>query len=226
MPAYVNSPNQPAILVQEGTLAYLFGTYNAHQANTKMWVTNSALTTNVATLTVQIIEGEIPLVGAYLTVTQTQAGSGAMNVNRAVITGVTINATTGAGTITYAVTSANITSVADHGTAIAEVYEIPETLVAGMSIACVFQAPKGDSQFTVPLSVLCPTMPTAATFTLMRALRNVQNEFTATTAVVTIATSAFTAGPTVLATLERGYFYAVNVSGITGTGTIVAKIGG
>jgi hypothetical protein len=230
MPNYVDSPNNPAVLAQEGTPVYLFGSYNMHQANTKMWVTNSALTSNVATITVQIIEGEIPLVGSLITVTQTQAGSGGMNVNRATITAVTINSLTGAGTITYADTHANITSVADSGTAIAEVQEIPETVANGNSIACIFQAPKGDSQFTIPLAVTFPTIPTAATVNLQMALHNVNSEFTnvATTPQIVVASGAITpgSGPVVQVTLQRGYFYRLAVSGVSGTGTIVGKIGG
>jgi hypothetical protein len=227
VPNYVDSPNNTALLVQEGTPVYLFGSYNMHQANTKMWVSNSALTSNVATITVQIIEGEIPLVGSLITVTQTQAGSGGMNVNRATITAVSITATTGQGTISYADTHANITSVADTGTAVAEVQEVPETAANGNSIACQFQAPKGDSQFTIPLAVTFPTLPTAASVSLQAALHNVNSEFTNVgSALVTVASSAYTAGPFAQVTLQRGYFYRFAVSGVSGSGTIVAKIGG
>lgn len=226
MPAYVDSPFSPAILIQEGVPTYLFGSYNMHQANTKMWVTNSALTTNVATLTVQIIEGEIPTVGSLISVQQTQAGSAAFNVNRAVITSVTINAATGAGTITFALTHANVTSVADSGTAIAEVPEVPETLANGNSIAGIFQAPKGDAQFTVPLAVTFPTLPTAVSVDLQAALHNVNSEFTKVATVVVVAASAYTSGPFAQATLQRGYFYRFAVTGLSGTGTIVGKIGG
>jgi hypothetical protein len=191
-----------------------------------MYITNSALTTNVATITVQITEGEIPTVGSLITVTQTQAGSGGMNVNRAAITAVAINAQTGAGTISYADTHANITTVADSGSAIAEVPEVPETLANGNSIACVFQAPKGDSQFTVPLSVTFPTLPTAASVDLQAALHNINSEFTKVATVVAVATSNYTAGPFAQVTLQRGYFYRLAVSGVSGVGTIVGKIGG
>jgi hypothetical protein len=175
---------------------------------------------------VQITEGEIPTVGSLITVTQTQAGSGGMNVNRATITAVAINAQTGAGTISYADTHANITTVADSGSAIAEVPEVPETAANGNSIACVFQAPKGDSQFTVPLSVTFPTLPTAASVDLQAALHNINSEFTKVATVVTVATSAYTAGPFAQVTLQRGYFYRLAVSGVSGVGTIVGKIGG
>lgn len=227
MPLYANNPFTPPQLVQKGVPAYLLGTYNFHQANTKMQVSNSALTSNVATVTGQIVEGEVPLVGSYISISQTQAGTGAFNVSRAIVTAVSFN-NSGFGTVTFALTHANVTSVADTGTAIVEVPEVGETMVPGMSIACCMQAPEGDSQFTVPFALTFPsgTLPTAVTGTLMRSIRNIQSEFTATTAIVTIAASAYTTGPVVQATLERGYFYAVNISGITGTGVVVAKVGG
>lgn len=94
MPAYANNPFTPPQLVQKGVPCYLLGSLNFHQANTRMLVTNSALTSNVATLTVQIVEGEIPAIGSLISVQQTQAGSGAFNVSRAAITAVSITAAT------------------------------------------------------------------------------------------------------------------------------------
>lgn len=226
MPNYVDSPNIPAVFVQEGVSAYLFGSYNYKQGPTVMYVTNSALTTNVATLSVQITAGEVPTVGSLITVTQTQAGTGGMNVNRATITAVSISTATGAGTISYAQTHANITTVADTGSAIVEVPEVAETLANGNSIACAFQSPRGDNQFTVPVSVTFPTLPTAASVDLQAALRNVNSEFTKVATVVTVASSAYTAGPFNQVTLQRGYFYRLAVSGVSGSGTIVGKIGG
>jgi hypothetical protein len=91
------------------------------------------------------------------------------------------------------------------------------------------QAPSGDSQFTLPFAVTFTTLPTAATVTLQRALNgHNENEWTPTAAVVTVAAGAYTAGPVIEATLERGYVYRALVSGLTaGPGTgIVAKIGG
>jgi hypothetical protein len=228
MPAYQNNPFQRPVLVTKGVPCYLFGTYDFKVGNTRAALTNSALTSNVATVTVQIIEGPLPVVGGLISIVNSTAGSAVLNVNRAVITGVNINTTTNAGTITFALTNANITSVADAGTVVVEPAEVAETLVAGASIPCVIQAPEGDSQFTVPFAVTFPTIPTAATVTLQRAISvaTVISEWTNTAAVVTVAASAYTTGPVVLATLERGYAYRAFVSGITGTGQIVCKVGG
>lgn len=226
MPAYSNNPFAKVALLQKGVPAYLFGSFSQQVGNTQAAVTNSALTTNVATVTVQIITGPLPLVGQYISIVNSTAGSAALNVSRAIITGVTINSATGVGTITFALTNANITSVADTGSVIVESAEVGETLAAGASVACVIQAPEGDSQFTVPMAVtLTGALPTAVTVTLQKAIKNIAAEFTNTTAVVTIAASAYTTGPVVEATLERGYVYRALVSGITGTGSLVVKLG-
>lgn len=226
MPAYVNSPFQVPLYVQPGVASYLFGSYNNHQGNTVMNVSQVALASNVATVTGQIISGEVPAVGSLISVRQTVTGSGEFNVNRATVTAVSIN-NNGFGTISYALTGGNVSATADFGTAIVEAPEIPETLVAGTSIACVFQAPYGDGQYSVPVSVTFPTMPSAVSVSLQAALHNIDSEFTSMNpAVSTVVSGAYTIGPYSSAALQRGYFYRLIVSGITGTGTILAKIGG
>ncbi|SRR6266567_704306 len=227
MPAYLNSPFANVPLAVRGVPTYLLGSYNMHQANTRMLVSNVALTTNVATLTVQITEGEIPLVGAFVSVQQTQSTSGLFNVNRVALTAVSITAATGTGTISFALTHADVTSGADTGAAIAEVPEIGEVPAAIASIAVCVQPPPGLDQFTVATAVTFKTLPTAITVKLQRAIRNVDSEFTDIGNAAVVAATAYTTGPVAEFTLERGYFYRFNASGLTlGSGAgIVAKIG-
>lgn len=227
MPAYVNSPFSQQPLNMKGVPTYLWGYFDQRIGNTNAYVTNTALTSDVATVTLQILNGPMPVVGAPISIINSKNGSAIFNVARALITAVDINADTGAGTVTFALTGSNVASAADQGTVIIENAEIPETLAEGASIAAAFQVPDSDSQYTVPVSVTFPTMPTAATVTLQRAVvgRDLL-EWTDTTAVVTVAASAYTAGPMVEATLERGYLYRFLVSGVTGSGTILARLGG
>lgn len=231
MPAYQNNPFQNSLLLARGVPTYLFGSYNMHQGNTIMRVSNVALTSNVATLTVQITAGEVPKVNSLISVQQTASTSGLFNVNRAVVTAATID-NNGAGTVTFALTHADVVTAADFGTAVVEVPEVGETPAAGASIAaCAAGGPCDGSQFTVPLAVTFSggVLPTGITATLQVALRNVDAEFTNTSTSVVVATAAYTAGhgPVVEATLEHGYFYRVLVSGLTlGSATgIVAKLG-
>jgi hypothetical protein len=225
LPSYVDSPFQVPILAQKGVATYLFGSYNYRQAHTKAWLTNVALTTNVATVTVQIVEGEIPLVGSLISISNSSSTSGTFNVKRAVVTGATI-AGDGTGTITFALTHADIASAADTGTVIVEVPEIGETIAAGASIPCLIQAPEGDSQFTVETAVTCSTMPTGLTVVLQKAIHDRDAEYTTVGNAAVIAASAFTTGPVAHFTLERGHFYRFLASGLSGSGKIVAKIGG
>lgn len=119
MPAYSNDPTVAVALALPGTPVYVWGSLSDRIAPTKMTISNVALTSNVATLTVQVIEGNIPAVGQLVTVHGTQTSSGAFNVTAQTITGVSINAVSGAGTITFALTHANISSTPDSGLAIA-----------------------------------------------------------------------------------------------------------
>lgn len=226
MPQYVNSPFQVPKLLQKGVPLYLFGSFNSLVGNTNLALTNVALTSNIATVTVQIVNGPMPVVGGLITIINSTASSGVFNVNRAVITGVTIDSATGVGTITFALTNANVSSTANAGTVVVEPAEVGETLnsTTGASMACVVQAPEGDSQFTLSMAVMV-TGITSGTFTLQRAIRNNDAEYTNTGVVVTYSGGAYVAGPVVEATLERGYCYRVKPSGVAGTGTVIAKVG-
>lgn len=231
MPAYINSPFSVPQLVQKGVPCYLFGSYNFHQGLTLMYVSNVALTTNVATLTVQIYGGEVPKVGSLISVLQTQSTTGLFNVSRVPLTGVTINLVTGAGTVTFALTHANVTTAADTGSAIVEVPEVGDTLANGSSVSCCIQAPEGDSQFTVPVAVTFPggVLPTAVTVHLQVAIRDTDAEYTNCDATGTVvAGGVYTSGPVNQVTLQRGYSYRLNVSGLTvGSATgIIGKLGG
>lgn len=226
MPTY-NSPITPPKLLMKGVPCYLMGSYSQQVGVGNYYVTNVALTSNVATVAVQNLNGPLPVVGGLISITGTTSTSGLFNVTRAVITGTTVSASTGAGNITFALTHANVTSAADSGTVIIEPNEVGEALANGKSIPCCIQAPDDDSQFTAPFSAYCPSMPTAATITLQVAIRDVDAEYTNTTSVVTIAGGAYTAGPVVEATLQRGYFYRAIISGVSGgsSPTLVAKVG-
>ena len=194
-------------------------------------VTTTVTSANsLGAVTVQINQGPIPLVGDLLTVINTAQQTGLFNVTRAVITATNIGAATGTGTISYALTGSNQSVTADPGSFISEPGESAEALTTNtFSVPVTVQAPQGDSQFTLPLAVTFPgnVLPTAVTVTLQVAVRDVAAEYTNTTTVVTVAAGAYTAGPVVQATLQRGYVYRVSISGLTlGSATgITVKVG-
>lgn len=226
MPTY-NSPMTKPQLLQKGVPAYLFGGLNMLQGNAKGYVLDTALASNVGTVTVKILEGPAPQVGDLITVWGTAQQSGLFNATRAVITAVSITGSTGQGTIAFALTGTNQATTADPGAFLCEPGESYETLAAVKSRAVLVQAPQGDSQFTIPMAVTFQTLPTAVTVTLQVAIHDIDAEYTNTTTKVTVATSAYTAGPVVEATLERGYYYRAIVSGLTlGSGVgLCVKVG-
>lgn len=224
MPAYVNSPFAPPPLLIEGVPNYLFGSKSYRQANTKMNISSITSSTASAIVTGTIVEGEIPVTGALASIQQTASQSGAFNVSRAALTGSAFTAATGVGSLTFSGAFATQSSAPDFGTAIVEVPEIPETLVAGASIAICIQQPRSGGQRTITTEVSFPTMPTAATVALQEAVTNNAGEFTTIGTAAVVASGAYTTGPVASFTLTQGNFYRFLVSGITGTGTIAAKI--
>ena len=230
MPAFINSPFQCPKMLKKGVPGYLFGRYNTLLGNTNLATNTVAIASNVATITATHLSGPALVAGALVSIIiNTVIGSGEFNVTRVPITGTpTYNATTNLWTFTFALTGSNVSATADYGSVFVEQAEVGESVVAQASQAFVIAAPEGDSQFTVPFSVTFTTLPTAATITLQKAI-SAQNstEWTNTTAAVVIAATAYTAGPVVEATLERGYVYRCILTGLTlGSGAgIVAKIG-
>jgi hypothetical protein len=226
MPAYINSPFQPPKFVMKGVATYLWGFYDYKIASTNLFVTQVALASNVGTVTATILNGPAPAVGQYISIIGTTTGSGEFNVNRAIITSATVNSATGVCSLSFALTGSNQTAVADTGTVIVEPNETPETLVAGASIACLIQAPEGDSQFTLTTEVTFPTLPTAATVSLQEGVvgPNSTPTFTTLGTAAVVAGGAETVGPVAQFSLTRGSLYRFLTSGITGSGTICAKV--
>lgn len=94
-----------------------------------MQVTKSAVASNVVTLTVTVLEGNIPAVNSTAYITGTQNDSGNLNSTSGVtLTGVTINSITGQGTITYAATASNLSTTADTGLVLVPNAEAAEAL--------------------------------------------------------------------------------------------------
>lgn len=227
MPPYNSAPGNPQSLLTSGVPAYCFGSFNDRVDNTKMQVTNVAITSNVATLTVAIHRGNIPAVGSLISVQGVPTSSGAFNVTQVPLTGVTIDAVTGIGTVTFALTHADVVSVASSGTARVQVPEVAEALVNGSSVAwsVPVQSAIPDQGRALKAAVSFPSIPTTATVTLQEAIFNQDSEFQdmATVASVTAGTvtgNQTTVGPT------PGRFYRLHASSVTGgtSPTIIGKL--
>jgi hypothetical protein len=237
MPVYAQSvgSNSLSQVAVSGTPAYLYGSLAADTQDTLMQVTNVALTSNVVTLNVTMRQGSIPVVGNLATVQGTATSSGVLNVKAVPLTGVTI-AANGTGTITYALTNANIASVADAGQVYIPVQEVGESVAANQSVAIYVpsQEAADNGLRNITVSTTFPTLQAstgAVTVTLYTAMKNdpippgtAGSEWTSVGVVGTAAAGAQTVGPLKSFTTPAGRFFCLVNSGVTGTNTIVSKL--
>ena len=137
--AYNGSPFYQRNSLISGKPAYSFGSFDSHNPSTRMQVTSVAITSDVATLAVKVVEGFAPVVGAFISVqgTKTATSGGAPNFN---VTNVAISAVSGfntgdnsTGTVSFALSSSNIATTADSGAAIVPSPELAQTIVEDTS---------------------------------------------------------------------------------------------
>src|SRR5712692_987365 len=159
MPLWTNRPDLPIQSMTPGVPVYSAGS-RASDPNTRMAITKSAVSGNVVTLTVQIIEGPVPASGSTAYITGTQNNAGALNFpNGVALTGVSISSSTGAGTITYADTTGDLAATADSGIVIVTVPEVSEALVTNQAyraFAVPKLVPELGANRTVTLNVKYP----------------------------------------------------------------------
>lgn len=168
---------------------YLFGNLNPDSQRFLFTVTNVALTTNVATLTIAIKSGGgpnnnfVPVVGSKMGVRATTSTSGAFNVDPATVTAITYNAALGTGTVSYALTHANIASAADVGELTIWPSEVPDLVSQGSKsapVALVFTPDSNANERAVfAEAVWTGTIPTTATVKLQVSNVNDDSRFLA-----------------------------------------------
>ena len=242
MPSYSKSAGHKVINLVQGFPTYLFGGWGPSSpsggglivAPTRFLITQVQLTTNVATITGTIIEGNIPTIPAasqpqsLISISQTQSNAGLFNVNGIAISAFSINSATGQGTISFPLTNANIGATADAGIAIIAQPEFGDVCANGSSIPCTMpvQDPKTDSARTVSVVCSFPSLPTTATVVLQGAILDIDSEYAGLGNVATVSGGAVTAGPVAQFQLNQMRFYRLNVSSVTGgtNPTIVGKI--
>ena len=186
MPSYNSTPwITPVRMIQEPQLPnYSLGAKNPNQADTRMQVTNTVLVANVATVTAQMLEGNIPIVGQTVTIVGTTNGGGAFNVTGTVATVGAFSAS-GLGTFTVAITHADVATHADAGTVYGGVPETADAITATASPA----ASQTGLQFSVSRmqhrqqgsnfswAYKFPSAPASITIQLEGAINDVDNEY-------------------------------------------------
>lgn len=208
-----------SILVAPGSLTYLLG--KRAPGGGTMTVTNVALTSNVATVTVTGWSGANPIVGTPITIRGSQVSSGAFNVSNAVLTGTTLDAS-GNGTVTFALTHADVVSAADTGTLTFPPQVTGETAVAAGTIAGALARPSAARSTNAVFAQL--TLP-AAGVTALTATAQVSEDnvnWVTRTEVLTVAGSAITAGSVYFET--TALFVRFLLSGLTGSGPVAIAV--
>jgi hypothetical protein len=221
MPAYDASGFQKSALLTPGLPGYSFGSFDDHQPLAKFLINQVQIATNVATITGVLVEGNIPAVGQLISVRYTQTGAGEFNVSNVAISAVSIASATGIGTISYSLTGSNVGPVADAGVALIQVAEQSETLSAtgaGRQFAVPTVFPQaGQARGGITWSTAL-TGVTGIAVALEGAEKDIASQYKA------IDSSTATAGETRFVEAPVSVnFLRINVTSVTGTGTIIAK---
>lgn len=241
MPSYIMSPFKPSPqLAVAGTPSYLFGSYNDRTSPTLGFVISDSAVTTTGTVTFQIISGNIPIVGALITVVGTANAAGAFNVTNATILTVTTT-NTGVCSVTYAITSSTVAvGTPDAGQVIVPQTEVGEAVGSGtvpyasVPVARPFNNPEmqeGQS-LTATLNMSAGLSGVAAV--LQGADIDLDSEYQPIHTFGTSGLSTFQSGqdtPAAAGNSNPGgapvlnyRFYRFNISAATGSGTVIGKI--
>lgn len=203
-------------MLEQGWPVYLFG--NRQSIDSQNYVTSVSITGNVATVAITSLSGPFPVVGAFASIKASQSNSGLFNVTNAVITAVSLDAT-GTGTISFALTNADVAVTPDVGKVYVRFAAIGDavTSAGGSSIAGSVGNVIGrnGNWLTAQVSVQGPS---AVTVALQGSNTNNDADFQ------TIANITLTAGLGSTSVESSFEFVRFNLSAVTGTGTVVASI--
>jgi len=220
MPAWTNDPSAPVAGLLSGQVRYAAGS-KALGPTCYMIIDHVAVAANVVTLTVTIREGNIPAVGDLIYVYATTQNSGALNTTVGIaISGVSITAATGKGTITYPKTTGNLGSIVDTGYAQSVPTEIGETLAQQAYQAFAVNPTAG---YGITWSYSCPSAPGSIAIQLEGAIDNVDAQYELIGTSQT-TTSGSTGNFATLPELVR--FVRINVTAASGgsSPTLIAKL--
>jgi hypothetical protein len=220
MPAYIETPLDgiPPMLLP-GIPGYFFGSL-ASGPTVRMLVKSVAITTDVATVGVQMVEGNIPAVGSLISIRGTQTASGDFNVTNATLTEVSINAETGAGTVQFALSHGDIATTPDAGEAAVPVPEVAEAMTDKTSLQLTMQVAAGlpNNSRDLIWEIYTPSAPSSFSAALQVATLDEDAEYT------TIDTATATGSRQVAGV--RGTFLRVVLSAVDGgsSPTVIAKV--
>ena len=178
---YLVSPlNALPLLLLPGQPGYSLVSFSDHIPTTQMTVTQSSESSgNVITLHVKVVSGPIPTTSQFVSTT------GLLNVpnqTAEAITGATINATTGVGTITFAdATAAGTIALAkDAGVVLVPQLEVSTALtnsLKGQQFAIGSFGGVNTDNVTIAWETEFPSAPSTVTMLLQAAIRDIDSEY-------------------------------------------------
>lgn len=161
---------------------YLFGSRDYKTDTMLFAVQDVSVTSDVAILTVQLESGGgpslaggigLPLVGAKMGVRGTTTNAGIFNVDPATLLVSDINPATGAGTLNFALTNADVATTPDTGIVAVQAAEVADIVQAGSAsapFALVFTPDESDNSRCLGCQLRWTgTIPTAAVVVLQGA---------------------------------------------------------
>jgi hypothetical protein len=222
MTAYDNTPQSVVEMLIAGKPSYAYGS-RSPGPTCRMIIDHDSVTTNVVTLAVTIIDGNIPLVGDLIYVYNTSNSAGALNQTTGIaISGVNITAATGKGTITYPKTVGNQGNTVDTGYALSTPQELAEALTTNKSRAFAIQNTIGRG-YGITWAFTYPSAPASASIQLEGAVNDVDSEYT----IIGAANTSVSGYNEIIATLpELVNFVRLHVTAASGgtNPTVVGKI--
>jgi len=208
-----------------GIPAYLLGSYNSNVAPTKITITNTVLTTNVATFTGVVKEGLAPVVGQLMSIFVETNGA-TYNVSEQPVTAASFDATTGIGTFNIAITHANIGSAANTGQAIGFAPQVGEALANGSSLQLALPSNTGPNNGrSIRFDASFPSLPTAVTVTAQSAVIDEDSEYT-DLGTVTSVSGGVQSGGSVIFTDIVAEFVRFKIASVSGGSSpkIIGKV--
>jgi hypothetical protein len=243
MPTYVVPIGINAALAKvaiSGRPAYFYGSLAETQQDMLAQVTSVACASNVATIGITIMQGNVPTVGNLIWVQGTANASGGYNVAGVAIASVTtVSATAGTYTLTFPCTTANLSTAAAAGQAYVPVQEVAETVAANTSMAIYVpsQEPMDLGNRTITVAVTFPTIQATTGAAIVKIYTAINNngllpgaagsEWTlmGTTGIVgTLASGAATVSGLTTFTAPAGRWFCLQTTSVTGANTIIAKM--
>jgi hypothetical protein len=232
MPSYILSPFKPTPrLLVAGTPSYVWGSYNDKTGPTQGIVLQSLGIGTTLELIVKILSGNVPVVGALLTVVGVSASNN-FNVTNVALTAVDTYPhgnipDNGMYALAYTTTSTVSPLQADAGQFIVPQPEVAETLVTDFKsapVAMPFNMLLGNMHQAITVVVSFPTLPTSIIVYLQQAVQDIDSEYATVATVVTVAGSAVTGGGQITIDPTLGRFFRLSSGDMVGNGTIIAKI--